>query len=77
MDASLLHRSASAGSTIKKIHEINPELSTDQIIQIMRQATRLQGKSSGEFHSIDVIDEALALRLAQESLPKTSSPSIS
>ena len=76
MDAGSLHRSPSAGSIIKKIHEINPELGTAQIIEIMRSATRLQGGNRGDFASIDVVDEARALELARETLAKSPSPSI-
>jgi hypothetical protein len=45
----------SVGSLIKKITAINPDLGVQEIIQLVRQATRPDGS----------IDEALALELAQ------------
>jgi hypothetical protein len=62
------HRSPSAGAIIKKIVEINPELTTREVIEIMNQSTRARGAEAGEFAGAEVIDEEKALKLARETL---------
>jgi hypothetical protein len=64
---SLIHRTPSVGSLIKKIMAINPDLSAPQMIDIIRQSTRPQGGTGNEFASAEVIDEAKALLLARQS----------
>jgi hypothetical protein len=63
------HRFPSAGSLIKKIVEINPDLSVQEVIRVVRQATRKQeAPANGDFASVDVIDEEVALDLARRTL---------
>ena len=64
----LLHPFTSVGSLTKKIMAINPDLSVQEIIALIRHATRSStqvgtGSSSGE-----IIDEARALELAKATL---------
>jgi hypothetical protein len=61
----LIHRTPSAGSIIKKIHELNPELKVPEIIQIIRQSVEIQSVGKGEFAGIEIINEAKALALAK------------
>jgi hypothetical protein len=63
----LLHRAPSVGSLVKKILAVNPNLSAQQIIGIIRQATRTQGKLANEYASAEVVDEKLAMELAASS----------
>jgi hypothetical protein len=65
----VIHRAPSVGSVVKKIMAINPELTAHEMISLVKQATKPQG--AGEFASAEVIDEAKALRLAQETTLKT------
>ena len=67
----LIHRTPSVGGLIKKLVEINPELTTQELIQLVRQSTRPQGSTSGEFTAAEVVDEAKALSLAKASLTRT------
>jgi hypothetical protein len=62
------HRSASAGSIIKKIHEINPEMGTHEMIALVRECTRVRSEADVEFTMTEVIDEEKALRLARASV---------
>jgi hypothetical protein len=62
----LLHRAPSVGSLVKKIMEINPELGTQEIIQIIRQCTKTQGAGVGDYSSLEIVDEQQALKLAKE-----------
>ena len=65
---SLLHRSPTVGSVIKKIVTINPALGTPEIIHMIRQSVRAQGGNGNEFASAEIIDEEQALSLARASL---------
>lgn len=67
---SFLHRSPSVGSITKKIMEINPELSGQEIIRIIRASVETQGRDAGEFAGIEMIDESRALALAKATLPQ-------
>ncbi len=62
----VVHRAPSVGSVVKKIMAINPQLSAQDMIVLVKKATRTQG--GGEFASAEYIDEAEALRLARETL---------
>ena len=62
------HIAPSAGAVIKKIHEINPQMSTHEMIELMRQCSRPRGETANEFASAEIIDEEKALRLAHASL---------
>lgn len=62
------HRAPSVGSIIKKLLAINPDLSTSELIDIIRQSTYMQGSIAGEFSSAETIDEARARAMAQASL---------
>lgn len=65
-----LHRAPSVGSLVPKIMAINPDLTSPQVIALVRQCLRPRGPEAGEFASIEVLDEEMALRLAKESLKK-------
>ncbi len=68
--ANVLFSAPSVGSVTKKIVEINPDLTVQQIIGVIRQSTlrQTQPEEAGEFASIDVIDEPRALELARATL---------
>jgi hypothetical protein len=61
----LIHHTPSVGSLIKKVMEINPELSAQDLIQIVRESIQTQGIAAGEFATAEVVDEEKALQLAQ------------
>ena len=61
-------RSPAAGAIIKKMHELNPELNTYQLIDIVRQSMRLYGGENPDFAQIEVIDEEKALSLVRATL---------
>jgi hypothetical protein len=63
-----LQRSPSAGSVIKKIVEINPDLGVREIAELIRRGTSLRGVSSLEYQDVETIDEALVLELARKTL---------
>jgi hypothetical protein len=69
---SVILRSPSVGSVVKKIIAINPELNTSDIIDLIRQSVQVQAQPelAGEFAQAEIVDEAKALRLAQETLHK-------
>lgn len=69
----LLHRSPSVGSLVKKIMTVNPELSSLEIISLIRQATQTQGDAAGEYALAEVVDEKRALELAKATLLATKS----
>ena len=48
----------SVGSLVKKILAVNPDLGVEEIIALVRKATRVEA-------SIQTIDESLALELAK------------
>ncbi len=60
----VIHRAPSVGRIVKQLLAINPELSTQEVIAIIKKSTSPLG--AGEFASAEVIDEAQALRLAEE-----------
>lgn len=68
MNGLSIHRSPSAGSVIKKIVEINPELGVQEISMLIRESTALRGGLSNEYADVEVIDEDKALRLARATL---------
>ncbi len=57
----------SAGSVIKKIHEINPQLNVQQITEIIRSSLE-RGTKDTFTGAGDEINEAKAFALARESL---------
>lgn len=61
----LNHHSPTVGSLIKKVIAINPELSAQDLIQIIRACVEPQGKEAGEFASAEVVNEEKALHLAR------------
>ncbi|MDR3607098.1 MAG: hypothetical protein P4M08_06945 [Oligoflexia bacterium] len=65
-----MHASTPTNSAIiKKIVEVNPELSVFEVMQIVRQSVQALGPSAGEdFAHIEVIDEQMALSLARQTL---------
>jgi hypothetical protein len=65
-------RPPSVGSLVKKIMEINPALGTQEIIQIVRQATRTHGDMDSDSTPMEIVDEQTALQLAQATLRKSS-----
>jgi hypothetical protein len=64
----LLHKTSSIGGIVKKIMAINPELGTAEIIALVRKATHTRGKEAGEYASLEIVDETLALELARQTL---------
>ena len=75
--ASLLqHHTPSAGTIVKKLLGINPDLGVQDLIQIVSQSvTRQAGGPNSEFGLAQSIDEEKAIRLAYASLPAASRPS--
>lgn len=63
-----IHTGAAAGSVIKKVIAINPDLSAQEIIDLIRKSIRTQGGQSNEFSQAEIIDEAIALDLARATL---------
>ena len=66
--ASVIHKSPSVGSVVKKIVDLHPELTAKEVTAIVRECLAPQGGVSNEFASAEVINEAKALRLALEHL---------
>ncbi len=66
----VLFRAPSVGGVINKILAINENLSSPEIIQIVRQSMRTRSGEQSEFASVEVIDEQHALNLARASLKK-------
>ncbi len=64
----LKHGTPSAGSTIKKIHAINPELNVGQLAAIIRECVETQGDPLGDFMMVQTINEEKALRLARDTV---------
>ncbi|MEK6578563.1 MAG: hypothetical protein AABZ55_04995 [Bdellovibrionota bacterium] len=64
----LVHRSPSVGGITKKMIAINPNLSTIELIEIIRKSSKTQGFLAGEFASAEAIDEVMALRLTRAAL---------
>jgi hypothetical protein len=62
------HRTPAAGAIIKKMHELNPELGTRQLIDIVRQSLKQNGGVHSDFAQIEVIDEEKALSLVRATL---------
>lgn len=60
-----LHRTPSAGTIIKKIVEINPELGVAEIGALIRAASSRRGGPALEYSDVEVIDEGKALELAR------------
>ena len=67
---SLLHRSPSAGSIIKKITTLNPDLNVNEIIQIIKQSVETQSVPTGEFSGLELINEDKALGLTRATLSR-------
>lgn len=61
----LIHRTPSVGSLVKKLMAINPELSAQDLIRIVKESVRTQGEEVGEFATAEVIDDAKALAMAR------------
>ncbi len=69
----LVLRTPSVGSVVKKVIAIHPDLTTTEIIQMIKQSIQTQGGSGNEFGSAEMIDEEQVLRLARASLVKKNS----
>lgn len=65
-----LHKAPSVGSLVPKILAINPELTSQQVIELVRVCMTRRGSDAGDFADVEVLDEQKALRLAKESLIK-------
>ncbi len=63
-----IQKHVSVGSITKKVVAINPVLTAQQVIQIIRGATRARGPLAGDFASAEHVDEAHALELARATL---------
>lgn len=61
----LIHHTPTVGSLIKKVMAINPELTAQEMIQIVKESLQTQGEVAGEFASAERVDEEKALRLAR------------
>ncbi len=61
----LIHRTPSIGGIIKKVMAINPELTVQDMIDLIKQSVLAQGAVANEFSTAQVIDEAKVLKLAQ------------
>ncbi len=67
MESSLL-RTPSVGGVIKKIMAINPDLSAQDMIQIIKKSVyRKPGLTDG-FDKVELVDEGQALQLARATL---------
>lgn len=64
----LLSPFTSVGSLTKKIISINPELSVQDVIELIRQATRTPGELNSHPASAEIVDEVRALELARATL---------
>ena len=64
---SVLH-APSVGGVIKKIMAINPELSAQDMIKIIRKSVYRKGGMTDGFDKIELGDEGQALQLARETL---------
>ena len=58
----------SVGSVVKKVIAINPELSVQDVIQIVRSCVEKHGERAGEFAASEVVNESRALELARLTL---------
>lgn len=67
---STLHKAPSVGSLVKKVLNVNPHLSTQEIIAMVREATYQQGAGAGDYAGVEVVDETKVLELARTSLAK-------
>jgi hypothetical protein len=65
-----LHKAPSVGSVVKKLIEVNPALSAQDLMGIIRASTRRQGETAGDFAIVEVIDIPHALGLARSTLGK-------
>jgi hypothetical protein len=63
-----LHQAPSVGSLVPKILEINPNLTSPEVIAMVRQCIKKRGPEAGDFAYAEVLDEEMVLRLAKESL---------
>ena len=61
------HRAPSVGAVVKKMLAVNPELSTHELIAMVRQAISVQGGPESDFATVEVINEEKALALARAS----------
>ena len=62
----LLLRASSVGRLTNQILEINPNLGTREIIEMIRQCTVRREGSIEEFGAVEVIDEQAVLTLAAQ-----------
>jgi hypothetical protein len=69
-DDDTVHRHPSVGSLVKKVVEINPGLTTAEIIKMVRMSVRKLGDPAGEFSSAEIVDEQKVLELARLTLKK-------
>jgi hypothetical protein len=72
--ASLIHPAPSVGGVLKRVLEINPDLTVPEAVQIIRGAIERQGGPSNEFAQAETINEARALELARESISQPFLP---
>jgi hypothetical protein len=61
-------KATTVGGIIKKILEINPNLTSDQMIALVRECTSVRNGRDKEFAWVEVVDEEKALQLARQSL---------
>lgn len=64
----ILFRAPSVGGVVNKILAINENLTSQEIIAIVRQATRPSPVNQDDFGVSEIIDEPTALALARQTL---------
>jgi hypothetical protein len=65
-----IHAAPSIGGLVKKMIGINPDLSVEEIIGMIREATRAKGAEAGEYADTKTVDERIALDLARQTLAR-------
>jgi hypothetical protein len=60
-----VHHYPSVGSLIKKVIEINPDMSVKEITALIRKATRTPTNTGSEMISGEFVDEKMVLELAK------------
>jgi hypothetical protein len=68
MDSLNLLRAPTVGSLVKKIVEINPDLSVNEIVALIRSSMKPRGAPALDFASAEVVDDQRALELARATL---------
>jgi hypothetical protein len=62
-------KATTVGGVIKRLLEINPDLTAGQIFEIIRECTRVRNGDDKEFAWVEVTDQDKAIELARQ-IPK-------